>query len=144
MMITFLDYRVGTYMTAKPVTVPPTMTLRQLQALFDRHDFNSFPVVDGAGAMVGLATKLDFLKAFAFTTRQLVPHYDELMERTVADVMTAAVVDVDADSPLTRALQLMVERRARSFPVVDRDGVLVGVISRDDIMRALKNATTVT
>jgi CBS domain-containing protein len=141
MMYTFLDYRVGAYMTADPIRVMPDLTLRDLQAAFERHDFNAFPVVDRDGRMVGLVTKLDFLKAFTFTPEQIVPHYDALMRRTVADVMTEAVIDVDVGLRLTRALELMVQRRARSFPVVDGDGQLVGMIAREDVMRALRDAT---
>ncbi len=91
--------------------------------------------------MVGLVTKFDFLKTFAFTTGQMLPHYDELMSRTVGEVMTEAVVHVEPAAPLTRVLQLMVNLKARSFPVVAPDGHLVGIISREDIMRALKEAT---
>jgi CBS domain-containing protein len=64
--------------------------------------------------------------------------YDELM--SVGEVMTEAVVDVAPDASLTRVLQLMVNLRARSFPVMARDGHLVGMISRKDIMRALKES----
>jgi CBS domain-containing protein len=71
----------------------------------------------------------------------MVPHYDELMSRTVEKVMTEDVVHVDPSSPLTRVLQLMVDRRARSFPVLDRERKLVGMVSREDIMRALDEAT---
>jgi protein required for attachment to host cells len=46
--------------------------LRDLKALFDKHDFNSFPVVD-AGKMVGIVIKFDFLSAFVFTTTRMVP-----------------------------------------------------------------------
>ena len=51
--------------------------------------------------MLGIVTKFDFLHAFAFTTHQVVPHFDELMRRTVADVMTEAVVHVEPAAPLT-------------------------------------------
>jgi CBS domain-containing protein len=105
-----------------------------------KYDFDVFPVMDG-NKIVGLVTKFDFLKAFAFTTKQLLPHYDELMSRTVADVMTEAVVHVEPGAPLTRTLQLMVNLKARSFPVVAPDGHLVGIIAREDIMQALKEAT---
>jgi CBS domain-containing protein len=90
---------------------------------------------------VGIVTKFDFLRAFAFTTSQVVPHYDELMSRTVANVMTEAVVHVEPAAPLTRILQLMVSTRSRSFPVVGSDQQLVGMISREDVMRALKETT---
>jgi CBS domain-containing protein len=71
----------------------------------------------------------------------MVPHYDELMSRTVGEVMTQEVVHVEQSAPLTRVLQLMVDRKARSFPVLDEGRELVGMISREDIMRALEHAT---
>ena len=139
-MYRFLEYTVGQYMTREVKTVTRDVTLRELEELFERHDFNAFPVVE-AGQMLGLVTKFDFLRAFAFTTDQLVPHYDELMQRRVAEVMTRTVVHVEAAAPLTRALQMMVDLKARSFPVVGSDGKLTGMISREDIMRALEEAT---
>jgi hypothetical protein len=38
--------------------------------------------------MLGIVSKFDFLSAFALTSSQIVPHYNELMGRPVADVMT--------------------------------------------------------
>jgi CBS domain-containing protein len=108
--------------------------------LFEKHDFNSFPVVED-GNMLGIVTKFDFLKTFAFTTGQMLPHYDELMQRPVAEMMTEAVVHVEPTAPLTRVLQLMVSLKTRSFPVIGPERQLVGIISREDVMRALKEAT---
>jgi CBS domain-containing protein len=71
----------------------------------------------------------------------MLPRYDELMRRPVAETMTEAVVHVEPAAPLTRVLQLMVSLKARSFPVVDAQGQLLGIISREDVMRALKEAT---
>ena len=139
-MYRFLEYTAGQYMTHPVKTVTRQTILRELEALFEKHDFNAFPVVEGK-KMVGLVTKFDFLKTFAFTTGQMLPHYDELMSRTVGEVMTEAVVHLEPAAPLTRVLQLMVNLKARSFPVVAPDGHLVGIISREDIMRALKEAT---
>ena len=89
----------------------------------------------------GIVTKFDFLRAFAFTTGQMVPHYDELMKRPVAEVMTEAVVHVEPTAPLTRVLQLMASLKAHSFPVIGPERQLVGMISREDVMRALREAT---
>ena len=139
-MYRFIEYTVGQYMTQHVKTVAPDVTLRELEAMFEQHDYNAFPVTDKK-EMVGVVTKFDFLKAFAFTARELLPRYEELMGRAVAEVMTEAVVHVAPAAPLTRALQLMVNLKARSFPVVAPDGQLVGMISREDIMRALKDAT---
>ena len=139
-MYRFLEYTAGQYMTHPVKTVTRQTTMRELEELFEKHDFNAFPVVE-EGKMVGLVTKFDFLKTFAFTTGQMLPHYDELMSRTAGEAMTEAVVHVEPAAPLTRVLQLMVHLKARSFPVVAPDRHLVGIISREDIMRALKEAT---
>ena len=139
-MYRFLEYTVGQYMTKQVKTVSRQTTLRELEALFVKHDFNAFPVMNG-DEMIGLVTKFDFLKAFAFTTGQLLPHYDEIMTRMVGEIMTEAVVHVEPAAPLTRALQLMVNLKARSFPVLAPDKHLVGVIAREDIMKALKEST---
>jgi CBS domain-containing protein len=138
-MYEFIERTVSQYMTRRLETVTRQVTLRELGRLFEKHDFNTFPVVED-GMLLGVVTKFDFLRAFAFTTGQMVPHYDELMKRTVADVMTDAIVHVEPATPLTRVLQLMVNLRMRSFPVVGPGGVLVGVISREDVMRGLREA----
>jgi CBS domain-containing protein len=128
-------------MTRAVTTVTRQLSLRDLEALFEKHDFNSFPVVE-EGKMVGIVTKFDFLKAFAFTTGQIVPHYDDLMKRPVAEIMTEAVVHVEPTTPLTRVLEMMVNLKTRSFPVIGPGRELVGMISREDVMRALREATS--
>jgi CBS domain-containing protein len=140
-MYRFLECTVSQYMTRSVKTVTRRITLRELEALFEQHDFNAFPVVEER-KMVGIITKLDFLRAFIFTTDQMVPHYDDFMSRLAGDVMTEAVVHVEPTAPLTRVLQLMVNLKARSFAVVDANQQLVGIISREDVMRALREATT--
>ncbi len=136
----FLESTAGQYMTRAVTTVTRQTTMRELEALFEKHDFNSFPVVED-GRVLGIITKFDFLRTFAFTTSQMVPHYNELMGRPVAAMMTEAVVHVEPEAPLTRVLQLMVSLKSRSFPVIGPDAQLVGMISREDLIRALKEAT---
>jgi CBS domain-containing protein len=55
--------------------------------------------------------------------------------------MSEAVVHVEPSTPLTRVLQLMVSRMTRSLPVTSPESHLVGMISREDVMRALREAT---
>lgn len=136
----FLEWHVSQYMTKNVRAIPPSMTLHELGALFDRHDYNCFPAVEGASC-VGIVTKFDFLKAFLFTTTKLVPHYQELMTRTVESIMTKDVAYVEPEEPLTRALDLMISMRARSFPVLEPGRKLVGMISRTDLTRALYAAS---
>jgi CBS domain-containing protein len=64
------------------------------------------------GKMFGIVTQFDFLRTSAFTTGQLVPHYDDLMQRSAGEMMTEAVVHVELTALLTRVLQLMVSLRS--------------------------------
>jgi CBS-domain-containing membrane protein len=139
-MYGFLTCTVEQYMTRSVVTVQQQTTIRELGVLFEQHDFNAFPVVED-DKMLGIVSKFDFLRVFGFTSKQMVPHYDELMSRRVADVMTEAVEHVDPTSPLTRVLELMVSVKARSFPVLNSARHLEGMISREDVMRALRETT---
>ena len=139
-MYGFDECTVRQFMTRTVITVNRQTTIRELAALFEKHDFNAFPVVED-GMLFGIISKFDFLRAFAFTTSQVVPHYNVLMSRPAADVMTEAVVHVHPTLPLTRVLQLMVGLKTRSFPVMSADGQLEGMISRKDVMRALKETT---
>jgi CBS-domain-containing membrane protein len=123
-------------MTLAVKTVTRETTVRELNRMFERDDFNTYPVEEDA-QVVGLVTKFDVLKCFAFTPSQMMPRYDDLMDRTVADIMTSAYIYVSADTKLTRVLQLMVEHRMRSIPAIDSDHRLVGIIAREDVLRAL-------
>lgn len=139
-MYRFLEYTAQSYMTASVQPVDRSTTMRELEALFRDYDFNAFPVVED-GILVGVVTKFDFLKNFAFTSDRMLPPYEELMARSVGDVMTTDIIHVTPATRLTRVLETMVAHRARSLPVVGDDGKLAGIISREDIMRALEDAT---
>jgi CBS-domain-containing membrane protein len=132
----FLEQTVAGHMTRSVKTVTRELTVRDLGAMFERDDFNTYPVVED-GQVVGIVTKFDLLKCFAFTPSQMVPRYSELMNRTVADVMISEFIYVRSDTKLTRVLQLMVEHRLRSIPVIDSDHRLAGIIAREDVVRAL-------
>ena len=135
----FLECTAEQYMTPGVMSISRDCTMNEAEALFTQHDFNAFPVVE-KGKLLGIVSKFDFLRAFAFTTGQMVPRYDELMKRSVSECMTEAVVSVEPKTPLTRVLQLMVNLRIRSFPVLGEDRQLLGMISRGDVMRALGRA----
>ena len=136
-MYKFLEETVAGHMTRTVKTVTRELDMRELGDMFGRDDFNAYPVEDD-GQIVGIVTKYDLLKCFAFAPNQLVPRYADLMKRTVADIMTSEFIYVRSDTRLTRVLQLMVEHRFRSVPVVDVGHHLEGIIAREDIVRALK------
>ena len=135
-MYRFLEESVAGHMTRAVKTVTRDLTVRDLGAMFERDDFNTYPVLED-GQVVGIVTKFDLLKCIAFKPSQMVPRYSELMNRTVADIMISDFIYVRSDTKLTRVLQLMVEHRLRSIPVIDSGHRLAGVIAREDVVRAL-------
>jgi len=133
----FLEQTAADSMTRNAKTVSRGLTLRELEELFERDDFNSYPVEEDS-QIVGLVSKFDFLACFVFTPAHMMPRYENLMKQTVADVMTPDFIYVRGDTRLTRVLQLMVDHRIRSMPVIEGNQRLLGMISREDVMRALR------
>lgn len=133
----FLEKRVAEYMSTPVVSVPPDTLLRDLEQRFSEHDFNSFPVLDG-DLLVGVVTKFDILKVFAFTPRSVVPSYEVLSQRRASQIMTRDVITFTPETPLPRVLQTLVDFRVKSFPVVDGRRV-VGMIAREDLVKALRD-----
>jgi CBS domain-containing protein len=138
MLYGFLEETAGHHMTRTVATVTRALTVRELGDMIKRDDFNTYPVVED-GQVVGIVTKFDVLKCFAFTPNQMVPRYSDLMSRTVGDVMVSDFIYVRPGTRLTRVLQLMVQHRIRSIPVIDGQGLL-GIIAREDVLRALAAA----
>ena len=136
-MKNFVTLFVKDAMKKDVITVTPDTKVSEVEHLFEKHDYYAFPVMEG-GRLVGIVTKLDFLKHFIFTPKSIIPRYDELLDDMVGAIMNPKVFTVSTDTPLTRVLELMVETRIRSFPVVDADCGLLGIISREDIMKMLK------
>lgn len=138
-MYTFLEQTVADHMTRNVKTVTRGVTLRELGDLFERDDFNAYPVEEDS-QIVGVVSKFDFLACFVFTPAHMLPLYEDLMKRTASDVMTSEFIYVAVDTKLTRVLQLMVDHRLRSMPVIDSDQRLAGMISREDVIRALQRS----
>ena len=137
-MYEFLDYRVEDVMS-RALTVRPETTLADAEELLEKNGFNSLPVVDAAERLLGVVTSLDLLRAFAFPEDTILPRFSEVLRRPVASVMSRDAQTVCPRTPLTRVLQKLVDTRNKSFPVLDDDRV-VGIVAREDLMRALRRA----
>jgi CBS domain-containing protein len=132
--------KVRDVMTRNPITVGPDTTLQELMTKFRTHDFNMFPVVDARGVLRGLVTKLDLLRTFRPQMRRWIPDLKLLWAERIEDLMSRGAVSVEADDPVTVAVDTMIEARLRSLPVVDRRAegpVLVGIVSRTDVLPCL-------
>ena len=59
----------------------------------------------------------------------------------IDDIMTRQPLTVDPELPLTRVVELMVNTRNKSFPVV-QDGRVVGIVARENVLIALRRAAS--
>jgi CBS domain-containing protein len=127
-------------MSTSPVTVGPMTSIGNLLALFDRHDFNAFPVVDHYNRLVGIVSKLDVLKLL-LGPRGSTPASDAVATTYVAGVMRRKPVFVEPRDAIATAGNLMVKTKLRSLPVIERreGSVLVGMLSRGDVLRWLRS-----
>ena len=127
-------------MSSRPKTVGPTTPVRELQALFVSYDFNAFPVVNEAGILLGIVTKLDLLRIFHHDRARLRPSLSDLWADDVADIMRRRLVTLAPRDPVRTAIGHMLASKLRSLPVVERRGgkdLLVGMVSRGDVIKSL-------
>jgi CBS domain-containing protein len=135
-MYEFLQECVENNMTRNVRSVAPETTVGELYRLFAADDFDAYPVVRG-DVLVGIVSKLDALKVFALAEDRMMPRFKEGVATTVDEIMNSNVIAVDGETNLQRVLELMVKHRVKSLPVVDRWHDLVGIIAREDVMRAM-------
>lgn len=123
--------RVKDVMTTKLVVVGPQASLDEAVGLMLDHRVSGLPVVDDSGALRGIVTEQDCLRV-AFAER-----YHQTPERKVESAMTQKVMTIDAGQDIMIAIDLFLRHSFRRLPVLD-SGKLVGLISRRDALRALR------
>jgi len=135
--------RVNDIMSSAPKSVHTSTTIEQLLELFDRHDFNAFPVTNAANELVGIVTKVDLLRVLRPTEEHDGRVRANTSEMSVGEIMRASVISVDGEAPIGVAADAMVETGLRSIPVVLNSGgrpQLVGMVSRGDVIRGFRLA----
>ncbi len=125
--------RVRDHMTTAVVTVDADMEVLKALMLLADHDIAGAPVLDDQGRVVGVLTEKDCLK------RALAATYHSEYGGLVADHMSSPAVTVDPDDGLVQAAEQFVTLPYHRFPVLE-EGVLVGIISRRDVIQALARA----
>ena len=107
----------------------------EIAALLRQHRISGVPVVDDDGKVVGVVSETDLLAEQAGSAR--LPHRAAVKAAgaTAADLMTRPAVTTGPDELAARAARLMYSRKLQRLPVVDRDGRLVGIVSRADVLK---------
>lgn len=134
--------RIEDVMTRELITVAPATPLKEAARLFIEHHISGLPVVDG-DRLVGVLSESDIVakETSDFTDAELSPAEVAYLQRergaaSVADAMTPEPVTVQPWVSIWGAADLMVLRDINRLLVVDASGRLVGLVSRDDLVRA--------
>jgi CBS domain-containing protein len=134
--------RVRDVMSSPAVTVREDTPVKEVAELLVRRRISGVPVVSESGELVGILTEADLLykelpeERGGWLSRpdpQGVRKREGLVAR---DLMTWPVFTVEEDTPLREAARLMARHRVNRLPVV-REGRVVGIVSRADVLKAL-------
>jgi two-component system chemotaxis response regulator CheY len=109
------------------VTISPDASVGQAIERLLQHGVSGLPVVDGRGNLVGIITEFQLIRAI---------HQPEIKEEAVRDLMTRDVLAVNEETELAVVAKIMEKHRVRRIPVT-RNGKVVGIISRRDLLQYL-------
>lgn len=137
-------------MTPHAITVQAVQPLGEVARLMVQHDIRAVPVVDEAGSLVGMITHKELLRYLIpdFLQRTKSGEFRALTRPEVArgsagpaliparEAMARSVLCVSEDQTLADVANLMNSKNVDRFPVV-REGVVVGFLTRADLIRRL-------
>ncbi|MGH3083897.1 MAG: CBS domain-containing protein [Gaiellaceae bacterium] len=139
--------RVESLMSRDVVTVASETTLKEVAALLSRHRISGVPVCDADRQVLGVVSEADILRqeegrpprSSTGLLSWLFESDDESLAkvgaRTAGEAMTSPAITIDPGRPVSEAARLMLERQVNRLPVV-REGKLVGIVTRADLVRA--------
>jgi len=112
---------VAAIMNKNVIAVQADQPCRATLEIFLSSSMAALPVVDDAGKLEGIITKTDLM-------------LPSNVGKRVGDVLTRTVQSVLDGATLGKVIQMLQSRRLRAIPVVDKNGKLVGVIGRKEIL----------
>ncbi len=121
-------------MTRSLVTLRPEMPLFEAVQTLLKYDISGAPVVDAAGALLGLVSEFDCLRLVAEGEFH---DYGQYANITVADLMIDATHVIGPDLDVYAIAAEIVKHGVRRLPVLE-NGSLIGVVSRRDLLRGLE------
>lgn len=141
-------------MVANPITVKPSDSVETVLKLLEENHISGLPVVDDEGKLVGVVSEADLLfkekpirmplyLTFLDSIIYLEPldkfkqHLKKSLGVLVEDVMTSKPISISLDSPVSQAAELILNKRINRLPVVDKAGNLRGIVTRNDLLKAL-------
>lgn len=148
-------------------TVSPDDEISSVLTILARRDFSGFPVVDADNRVVGIVTLSDLVDIFQPTDRVVwipvgLPPFTDVIDYPVdvdwddldltvdlasrvgdpvSTIMTEDVVSVGLDADLTELIDRLAaeDPDVNRLPVIDSGGHLVGIVARQDLLRAIRD-----
>ncbi len=111
-------------MTRKVATIQPEASAQEAAQLLDQRRISGAPVVDADERIIGVITEADIISKV------------DREGLRVSDIMSHNVIAISEETPVSEIAALLTERKIKRVPVV-RDGKLVGIVSRADIVHAV-------
>ena len=140
-------------MTADPVCIGPSATIRELARTFEEHEISGVPVVNQEGRVVGIVSKTDLIRRCAEGTDEIPPAYlfevlsdqgdeDESEAEPeplicVDDFMTEDPVTVGPELSAPAIARLMTDKRIHRVIVTDDEKFPIGIITSMDLLGVL-------
>jgi len=139
-------------MTKKVITVKPEATVEELARLLMKHKISGVPVVDDSKRLVGIVTENDLISqnkrlhiptiirlfdAFIlFGSTKMEDEIKKMTATTVGEICIKKVVSITDETSLEEIATIMSERKIHLLPVL-RDEVVVGIVGKADVVRAM-------
>lgn len=137
-------------MTRDVITVTPHTTIEDAANIMLKTRISGLPVVDDQGLLVGIVSESDFLRRREIGTERKrsrwlqflvgpgrsAADYVKERGRKVEDIMTREPVTVGEETPLDDLVRLMEKNDIKRLPVM-RDKVLVGIVTRSNLLQAV-------
>jgi CBS domain-containing membrane protein len=141
----------GEIMSRDAVTIEPSTPLAVAWRLLRHHRVHYLPVLRRDRRVVGILGQSDFLhhagldeyRSVGERLRELAGHlvgYRSDRPETAAQIMTTAVKTIRVDAPIAALVPLMSNGGLHDIPVVDEQGIFVGIVSQSDLLAALYDA----
>jgi CBS domain-containing protein len=135
------------------VTVGPDEDVAKALQLLVDHDISALPVVDGERHVIGILSEADLLHRQQIGTEKhrawwleavtpasvLALDYAKSHGRKVAELMSVDVISADEDKSLSGLANILEKNRIKRVPIL-KDGKLVGIVSRSNLIQALASA----
>ena len=122
---------VSDYMTQNLITFRTDQSILEVMELFTKHNISGGPVLDDNGFLVGIISEADCMKQISESRYFNQP----ILDKSVEKFMTKEVETIPHDISIFDATGIFDKHNRRRLPVM-RDGILVGQISRKDIVVA--------